>query len=145
MLKSTPKENSFVDLFNTSLSESYDYARYCGFNNCPSDPLPPASSSPTQASVYTLLGLLVLVCLISMVITILFMDHIEMNEGSSDENTESKRETTAAKFKNELLNLFGLLRYLDIYLLFPLSIFTGFELTFMWNEFNRVSFLFNIY
>jgi hypothetical protein len=31
-----------------------------------------------------------------------------------------------------------LFKCLDIYLLLPLSIFTGFELTYLWNEINKV-------
>jgi hypothetical protein len=43
-------------------------------------------------------------------------------------------------FKDELRGIVKLLGCLDIYLLFPMSVFTGFGLTFIWAEFNRVNF-----
>ena len=139
VIQNNPIDNSNFTSLNITSKNEYNYARYCGFNNCPADVLPPASSSPTQLSVYILLGLLVLLCFIGMAITAFFMDHIEIKEPNTDKKPEPKKENILTKFKVELQNLFSLLQYLDIYLLFPLSFFTGFELTFMWNEFNRVN------
>lgn len=145
MLKSSPKQNFLNDTINATVAIDYDYEKYCGFNNCPSYKLPPAASSTTQTSVYILLGLLVILCLISMAITALFMDHIELQGKNTNETTQPEKETILTKFKVEFKNLFGLLKYLDIYLLFPLSFFTGLELTFRWNEFNRVNILISIF
>ena len=140
-IQNNPIDNSNFTSLNITSKNEYNYARYCGFNNCPADELPPASNSPTQLSVYILLGLLVLLCFIGMAITAFFMDHIEIREPKTDKKTEPEKGNILTKFKVELQNLFSLLRYLDIYLLFPLSFFSGFELTFMWNEFNRVNYL----
>ena len=138
VIQNNPIDSSNYTPLNITSSYEYSYARYCGFNNCPADELPPASSSPTQLSVYILLGLLVLLCFIGMAIAALFMDDIEIKEQNTDKKTEPEQENILRKFKEEFQNLFSLLQHLDIYLLFPLSFFTGFELTFMWNEYNRV-------
>jgi hypothetical protein len=42
--------------------------------------------------------------------------------------------------KKELLDMMRLFREIDVYLLLPMSIFTGFELTLIWNEYNRVNY-----
>lgn len=43
-----------------------------------------------------------------------------------------------SKFTEEFSSIKKLLGRLDVYLLFPMSVFTGFELTFIWTEFSRV-------
>ena len=42
--------------------------------------------------------------------------------------------------KNELLAMMRLFTEIDVYLLLPMSIFGGFELTLIWNEYNRVNY-----
>ncbi len=41
--------------------------------------------------------------------------------------------------KQEFNNLFKLMKTVDLYLLIPIAVYSGFELTFMWTEFNRVN------
>ena len=42
--------------------------------------------------------------------------------------------------KNELLGMMRLFIEIDVYLLLPMSIFAGFEITLIWNEYNRVNY-----
>ncbi len=45
----------------------------------------------------------------------------------------------ATMFKEEFIGIFKLMGYLDTYLLIPMTIFTGYQLTFIWSEYNRVN------
>ena len=58
-------------------TEPYDYARYCGYNNCPNDRLPDISSKPSLFSVYLLCGSMISLCILAMVVTILLVDNIK--------------------------------------------------------------------
>ena len=116
-------------LFNYTQSDQYDYQKYCGFNNCPSDKLPAVSSKTSLLTVYILCIVLICLCILSILITIALVDNIG-----------NKTKTRINKMiKEEILNIFNLTKSVDLYLLIPIAIYSGFELTFMWSEFNRVS------
>ena len=120
-------------------SEPYDYARYCGLNNCPTDKLPDISAKPTLYSVYFLCGALIFLCVLSIILTLIFVDNISLLEDIS--NAEKRKPTIniCKMINQEFKNLFKLTKNVDFYLLLPIGIYAGFELTFMWAEFNRVS------
>jgi hypothetical protein len=147
---------------NTFANATYDYGAHCGVNNCPNTKLP-ISSSPTEDSIRLLCGVLVAICIVGIVNTIVFLDDLEMTPDESKDCRKSDEQTSkfskicnsylktcpgsldfhflilaGSKFNDELKNMFELSKRLDIYLLLPMSIFTGFELTYLWNEINKV-------
>ena len=133
--------NSNQTFLNSTLNDSkpFDYARYCGFNNCPSDKLPDVSSKSSLTSVYILCGILMLLCVAAILVTIIFVDNIKTIE---NENEKKVKTTLAKMLKQEFINILMLAKTLDFYLLIPLAIYAGYELTFMWSEFNRVILVF---
>lgn len=63
--------------------EIFDYSMYCGANNCPQTPLPKSGSTTIESSVYWLCGSLDILIILSILITLFFMDDIK--EDSNDE------------------------------------------------------------
>ena len=129
----------------------FNFEQTCGINNCQSDKLLISTSDPTKASIYTLLGILLLINIFGILTTVFFMDKISYKNNSTKSNQRigeySQKNILfyiyimilkGAMFKSEVMSMIKLFENLDVYLLFPMSIFTGFELTFIWNEYNRV-------
>ena len=136
-------------------ADDFDYANSCGKNNCPDTALPGSLSNITRSSFISLYISLIVLIVASMFVTIFFMDNIKERDESSEENemesaeernkngAKSKSEdkltlsVIGSRFKNELVSLMKLCLNIDVWLLFPLTIYTGFELTFIWFEFNN--------
>ena len=116
-------------------NESYDYARYCGFNNCPNTQLPDVSSKSTSNSIYALIGTMMFLCILSIFVTLIFVDDISLT--IDDEIERIQKKSVGQMLKHEFFNLFNLTKSVDFYLLIPIGIYAGFELTFIWVEFNR--------
>ncbi len=72
--------NSFNQTLNFTYnnSEPYNYARYCGYNNCPADKLSEISSKRSLSSIYLLRAAMMSLCVLSMIVTILFVDNISI-------------------------------------------------------------------
>ncbi len=70
---------------------TFDYARYCGANNCPADILPVSSTTPSKQSIYLLVGVLIGICVIGLVNTICFMDDIEIEAEEKKEKKKGSR------------------------------------------------------
>lgn len=66
--------------------DSYDYKSLCGASNCPWYRLSTEKSKPSFTSVYILCGLLLCFCVIAILITILFVDNINLNNSDYDES-----------------------------------------------------------
>lgn len=120
------------------MNSTFAYEAYCGSQNCPSTKLPEATSKPTLKSIYALFGTLSASTLLSIFICILFVDDLKFDEN----NKKIKRVKCSISyikklFQSELGSLYGLLKTLNIWLLCPIAMFLGFELTFIWFEFNR--------
>ena len=62
---------------NSSTITSYDYARSCGRNNCPNTKLLESNTKPTLKSFYILYASLIGLCLLAILITLFFVDHID--------------------------------------------------------------------
>ena len=82
---------------NITLNE-FDYEQYCGLNNCPSHSLPPASNKPSVLSVYIFCGALIGLCILAIIITVVFVDNVELIQ---DEKIKQKKpKLTCAAFGN---------------------------------------------
>jgi hypothetical protein len=69
-------------------------------------------------------------------------DEDEDVEKNEQEKVEQKKKIDIGKrFIEELKSLVKLYSKLDVWLLFPLTFYTGFEVTFVWFEYSRVSLL----
>jgi hypothetical protein len=55
-----------------------------------------------------------------------------------DNNKTSKEINIAQRFLNEMSNLLKLCVKIDLWLLFTLTFYSGFEITFIWFEYSRV-------
>ena len=79
-----PDDHHSTHSFNQTLnftynnSEPYNYAKYCGYNNCPFDKLPEISSKRSLFSIYLLRAAMMSLCVLSMIVTILFVDNISI-------------------------------------------------------------------
>ena len=80
----------------------FDYANSCGLNNCPETKLPGSLSKMTRSSFILLYICLIALCVLSMVVTLLFMDNLkdesesspeEQNEMQSNENDDDKKKS----------------------------------------------------
>ncbi len=61
---------------------AYDYAGNCGSQNCRGTLLPESTSKPTINSIYILFGTVAGSTLLSIIITILFVDDLKYNENN---------------------------------------------------------------
>ena len=126
-------------------STAYDYANNCGMGNCPQTQLLPSTSKPSLGSVYALCATLIASCLVAIVITALFVDDLRGGEENEEEDgrkmpTARQRMNQAVQsFKDEIGKLMTLFKTLDIWLLMPIAMYLGFELTLIWYEYSRVS------
>ncbi len=119
-----------------------------------------------MASIYVLCGATIGLCLCGIVITISLVDNITPVEHSvttKNNNTTTTKSKSRmwvwvwlifsfylsfinsvpvnkaeSAIKSELGNLCKLFGSIDIYLLLPLTVYTSFDLSFRWTEFNRV-------
>ena len=73
-------------------SNSYDFAKYCGVNNCPQTILNFSQSKPTQTSIYFLFASLLILCALAMCTTVFFMDNLK-----DDEEANQKSELSDSK------------------------------------------------
>ena len=73
-----------------------------------------------------------ILCAISLLVTLIFMDNLKY------ENKTSKDIKIVQRFKNEISNLIKLFIKIDLWLLFSLTFYNGFEITFIWFEYSRV-------
>ena len=65
------------------------------------------------------------------------------NISDTEEEKSNKTRTCSIigkRFKTEIISLLKLYRNIDVWLLLPITVYNGFELTFIWFEFNRVHF-----
>ena len=126
---------------NLALNQTYNYNYEinCGANNCPQTQLNFEKSRPTQTSIYILFGSMILCCLLSIAITFFFMDNISDTEEEKSNKTRTCS-IIGKRFKTEIISLLKLYRNIDVWLLLPITVYNGFELTFIWFEFNRVHF-----
>ncbi len=129
-----PQFNQYSSKFSIK-NESYDYARFCGFNNCPDTKLPDISSKSTPNSIYSFIGTMMFLCILSIFCTLMFVDNISLIV--DDEIERIPKKSVGKMLKQEFVNLFNLAKSVDFYLLIPVGIYAGFELTFIWTEFNR--------
>ncbi len=141
-----------LDTEKKSFNGTFDYAGSCGIANCPNTKLPASQSTPTDKSFYILYGSLILLCVLSILITIFFMDNIsdddENNvekENEQEEGDQNKKIDVGKRFVEELKSLIKLYSKIDVWLIFPLTFYTGFEVTFVWFEYSRVSILLNVF
>ncbi len=121
---------------NSTITSVRNYS-LCGYYNCPDDEfLKNDNSKTSQESIYILIGTLIGFCLISILITLIFVDNVKIinNDGALE---KKKRSSISQMLKQEFLNIFILTKTVDFYLLIPLAVYAGYELTFMWAEFNR--------
>lgn len=63
-------------------NSTFDYAAYCGSQNCPRTKLPEATSKPTLNSIYALFGTLSASTLLSLFICLLFVDDLKFDENN---------------------------------------------------------------
>ena len=134
-------EEDKKELTNSTLNynDDYNYKINCGANNCPQTQLNFKKSKPTQTSIYILFGSMILCCLLSIAVTFFFMDNI--SEAEQEKSNKKKTCSIIGKrFKTELISLLKLYRNIDVWLLLPITVYSGFELTYIWFEFNRVNF-----
>jgi hypothetical protein len=117
---------------NTSI---FDYANSCGINNCPSTLLPSSQAKPTDFSFYILYSVLVGLCILAFLIVLFFMDDLKEKE----KDQENKKLNIRERFNNEFSNLIKLYSNLDVWCLLPVTFYTGFEMTYIWFEYSRVS------
>lgn len=129
-----PPESSSVNSTLNTQNETFffDYQVSCGTANCPGTKLPQSSSRPSDLSIYLLCASLMTISLASSIIAIFFIDEVNDN---SDKNAK-KPPSISQRFQNEFKNLAKLSK-LNLILLSPIGILIGFELTFLWTEFNR--------
>lgn len=127
--------NSSINQSNLSvLSTDFDYASSCGINNCPSTILPSSQALPTTISFNILYAVLVGFCILAFMIVLFFMDDIKGKNEADDDSALN----IAARFKNEFISLAKLYSNLDVWLLLPVTFYSGFELTYIWFEYSRV-------
>ena len=135
-----------VSYLNQTISKNstnapFNYTLYCGYNHCPKNYNNTGenlsnSGKTSQESIYILIGTLISFCLFSILITLIFVDNIKIIK--KDNEVEKKTKNSLKQMlKQEFLNLFILTKNVDFYLLIPLAIYAGYELTFMWAEFNQ--------
>jgi hypothetical protein len=74
-------------------------------------------------------------CTLSLLITLIFMDNLKYD------NKTVKETNIGQRFISEMSNLVKLCTKIDLWLLFPLTFYSGFEITFIWFEYSRVSHL----
>ena len=67
------------------------------------------------------------------------MDNISQTEEDKP-STKVTLKLIGKRFKAEIISLLKLYANIDVWLLLPITFYTGFELTFIWFEFNRVYF-----
>jgi hypothetical protein len=67
------------------------------------------------------------------------MDNISQTEEDKP-STKVTLNLIGKRFKAEVISLLKLYANIDVWLLLPVTVYTGFELTFIWFEFNRVNF-----
>ena len=65
---------------NDSDLRNFDYENSCGYNNCPETPLKASLSQPTISSVYTFYVVLCIMAILSMAITFVFTDDLNLIE-----------------------------------------------------------------
>ena len=84
-------ESKLIRKFNhTSITKGFDHKQYCGVNNCANVILPPSKSRPSIQSVYMLCGILLGTIIVSIIITILFVDNVELVENIEEKRKKSK-------------------------------------------------------
>ena len=74
------KLGSILQLKDLEVDRGFNYSQSCGANNCPKTILPIGASKPTVASIYALCGTLNGACLLSIFITLLFVDDLKYDE-----------------------------------------------------------------
>lgn len=92
--------SEYLNETNKNLNTEYDYVKYCGFNNCPKDPLPVTSSKPGLQSVYLLCGALIFLCLLALLITICFVDNISDDDDNAETGENKKPKITLSLMSN---------------------------------------------
>ena len=71
------KTKKNLNLSFNNVSISYDYVKSCGANNCPQTKLQYFKSSPTEASIQHFYGCLIAIIVLSMIISLCFMDNLQ--------------------------------------------------------------------
>ena len=159
LVTETDRTNTSLPIGNRTVSVShlldnrveFDFANSCGKNNRPDTPLPKSKSTPTQASFFFFYALILAIGLSSILVTLLFMDNLEEEESDAESQSKLEKQTNETpiisvqpesiplrtRIKREFSHLFKLYSSLDVWLLFPLTLYATFELTFLWFEFNR--------
>ncbi|CAF0872277.1 unnamed protein product [Brachionus calyciflorus] len=129
---------TILDIKEQPLNSTFNYAESCGINNCPLTPLPEATSKPTVSSVYKLCATINGACFLSIIIAFLFVDDLKYDENLNPiERGNVSLKKIGNKFKDEFKSLFELSKCLNIWLLMPIAIFLGYELTILWFEYHR--------
>ncbi len=81
-----PASDLLTKMFRNEQNKiDFDYANSCGRNNCPSTQIPTSLSKPTRSSFIQLYISLIVLCVLSMIVTLLFMDNIKEEEDHEDE------------------------------------------------------------
>ncbi|RMZ96116.1 UNC93 [Brachionus plicatilis] len=129
---------TILKLKDLPVNSTFNYASSCGVNNCPGTKLPESASKPSVSSVYGLCATINGACILSILIAFFFVDDLKYDENMNKiERGKIGIQKIIFKFKNEFQNLFDLFKQLKIWLLMPIAVFLGYELTFMWFEFHR--------
>ena len=135
--------------FNNNTLNSTD--SFCGMNNCPSTIL--HGSKPTLESFQLFYITLILCCILSIIITYTYLENITYDDQDYEITCfgigkvilfkyllkfDINKTFIEFRFRQELINLLNLYSNLDVWLLFPITFFTGYEMTFIWFEYSRV-------
>ncbi|CAF0779572.1 unnamed protein product [Brachionus calyciflorus] len=129
---------TILQLKDLSVNATFDYSKSCGANNCPLTTLPEAASKPSVSSVYALCGTINGACFLAIIIAFLFVDDLKYDENMNKiERGNISFQKLVQKFKAEFKSLFELSKQLKIWLLMPIAMFLGYELTYIWYEFHR--------
>jgi hypothetical protein len=99
---------------------------------------------PTEESFYVLFSVFMILSFFSLLLTLFYMDNVI--DETSDQKQQVEKISFGKRFLNEIYNLAKLYSQFDVWLLFPLTFYYGFEMTYVWFEYSRVNFKkFSIY
>jgi len=116
---------------------TFNYTQYCGAKYCRENPLPKSASEPSRSAVYKLCGVMIAILACGLLTGILFVDNIQKKEPKTDALNRKKKNCCTRliiSFKKQFSGLYKLFQNVDVYLLCPLTVYTGFEVTILWTE-----------